>query len=130
MLGIRIWGHDICVSLKAPTIWANLAAALEFYIIGLTGDPLKPPIGPDSSQIGPMEALGSQKAAEQGSHQPQYIIPASRTTQLPCKGPQIPSDRDHKTLNRGTLGGLGLYYHSIMHIILYYTGGRLKSGSL
>ena len=27
--------------------------------------------------------------------------------QLPCKEPQIPSNRDHKALNRGTLGGVG-----------------------
>ena len=27
--------------------------------------------------------------------------------QLPSKTPQIPSNRDHKALNRGTLGGLG-----------------------
>ena len=29
------------------------------------------------------------------------------TPQLPFKTPQIPSNRDHKALNRGTLGGLG-----------------------
>ena len=28
--------------------------------------------------------------------------------QLPLKEPQIPSNRDHKALNRGTLGGLGM----------------------
>ena len=30
------------------------------------------------------------------------------TPQLPFKKPQIESNRDHKALNRGTLGGLGL----------------------
>ena len=30
------------------------------------------------------------------------------TPQQPSKTPQIPSNRDHKALNRGTLGGLGL----------------------
>ena len=30
------------------------------------------------------------------------------TPQLPFKEPQIPSNRDHKALNRGTLGGLGI----------------------
>ena len=29
------------------------------------------------------------------------------TPQLPLKEPQIPSNRDHNALNRGTLGGLG-----------------------
>ena len=29
------------------------------------------------------------------------------TPQLPCKTAQIPSNRDHKALDRGTLGGLG-----------------------
>ena len=29
------------------------------------------------------------------------------TPQLPFEEPQIPSNRDHKALNRGTLGGLG-----------------------
>ena len=29
------------------------------------------------------------------------------TPQLPFKTPQIPSNRDHKALKRGTLGGLG-----------------------
>ena len=29
------------------------------------------------------------------------------TPQLPFKTPQIPSNRDHKALNRATLGGLG-----------------------
>ena len=33
----------------------------------------------------------------------------SSTPQLPFKEPQIPSNRDHKALNRGTLGGLGLF---------------------
>ena len=33
--------------------------------------------------------------------------PKSSTPQLPFKTPQIPSNRDHKALNRGTLGGLG-----------------------
>ena len=31
------------------------------------------------------------------------------TPQLPFKTPQIPSNRDHKALNRGTLVGLGSY---------------------
>ena len=31
----------------------------------------------------------------------------ARTTQLPSNRPEIPPYRDHKTLNRGTLGGLG-----------------------
>ena len=31
----------------------------------------------------------------------------SSTPQLPVKEPQIPSNRDHKALNRATLGGLG-----------------------
>ena len=30
-----------------------------------------------------------------------------RHPQLPFKEPQIPSNRDHKSLNKGTLGGLG-----------------------
>ena len=29
--------------------------------------------------------------------------------QLTLKRPQIPSNRDHKALNRGTLGGVGSY---------------------
>ena len=33
--------------------------------------------------------------------------PAS-TSQLPFKTPQIASNRDHRALNRGTLGGLGI----------------------
>ena len=33
--------------------------------------------------------------------------PDTSTPQLPFKRPQIPSNRDHKALNRGTLGGLG-----------------------
>ena len=35
-------------------------------------------------------------------------IPTS-TPQLPLQEPQIPSHEDHKALNRGTLGGLGIY---------------------
>ena len=31
-----------------------------------------------------------------------------RIPQLPVKTPQIPSNRDHKALYRGTLGGLGI----------------------
>ena len=31
------------------------------------------------------------------------------TPQLPFKIPQIPSNRDYKALNRGTLGGLGIH---------------------
>ena len=33
--------------------------------------------------------------------------PSTSTNQLPFKTPQIPSNRDRKALNRGTLGGLG-----------------------
>ena len=32
------------------------------------------------------------------------------TPQLPFKIPQIPSNKDHKALNRGTFGGLGSRY--------------------
>ena len=34
--------------------------------------------------------------------------PYTSTPQLPFKRPQIPSNRDHKALNRGTLGGVGI----------------------
>ena len=34
--------------------------------------------------------------------------PLTSTPQLPFKEHQIPSNRDHKALNRGTLGGLGI----------------------
>ena len=36
--------------------------------------------------------------------------------QLPFKTPQIPSNRDHKALNRGTLGGLGIYIYIHMYV--------------
>ena len=34
-------------------------------------------------------------------------VESTSTPQLPFKRPQIPSNRDHKALNRGTLGGAG-----------------------
>ena len=37
-----------------------------------------------------------------------YWYSNTSTPQLPFKEPQIPSNRDHKALNRGTLGGLGI----------------------
>ena len=40
------------------------------------------------------------------SHHGKTPSPTS-TPQLPFKTPQIPSNRDHKALDRGTLGGLG-----------------------
>ena len=40
---------------------------------------------------------------------PKRIQTPASTPQLPFKRPQIPSNRDHKGLNRGTLGGLGVY---------------------
>ena len=40
------------------------------------------------------------------------------TSQLPFKEPQVPSNRDHKALNSGTVGGVGIG-HS-----LEYFGGR------
>ena len=36
----------------------------------------------------------------------EHLLPTS-TPKLLCKRLQIPSNRDHKALNRGTLGGLG-----------------------
>ena len=45
-------------------------------------------------------------------------LPAS-TPQLPLRDPQIPSNRDHKALHRGTLGRLGNFgarsYESVVH---------------
>ena len=38
------------------------------------------------------------------------IAQSNSTTYLPFKEPQIPSNRDHKALNRGTGGGLGRWY--------------------
>ena len=38
-----------------------------------------------------------------------YIYVYASTPQLPFKIPQIPSNRDYKALDRGTLGGLGVY---------------------
>ena len=35
------------------------------------------------------------------------MLTCAGTPQLPFKRPQIPSNRDHKALNRGTLGGAG-----------------------
>ena len=40
----------------------------------------------------------------------EIILIYTSTPQLPFKTPQIPSNRDHKALNRGTLGGLGRAY--------------------
>ena len=40
-----------------------------------------------------------------------YTTPTTITPQLPFKPPQIPSDRDHKALDRSTLGPQsGPYY--------------------
>ena len=37
------------------------------------------------------------------------MLKATSTPQLPFKIPQIPSNRDHKALNSGTLGGVGTW---------------------
>ena len=39
------------------------------------------------------------------------------TPQLPFKEPQIPSTRDHKAINRVTLGGLGIYRKKELNIL-------------
>ena len=44
-------------------------------------------------------------------------LPASTSTpQLPFKRPPMPSNRDHKALNRATLGGLAIYIYIYIHI--------------
>ena len=43
----------------------------------------------------------------QGLKRPQKHKGTTSTPQLPFKIPHIPSNRDHKAINRGTLGGLG-----------------------
>ena len=43
------------------------------------------------------------------NYAPKTILYTS-TPQLPFKTPQIPSNRGHKAINRGTLGGLGIPY--------------------
>ena len=43
-------------------------------------------------------------------------LPTS-TAQLPSKIPQIPSNRDYKALNRGTLGDLGTWTSKVPKIL-------------
>ena len=38
-------------------------------------------------------------------------IICTSTPQLPFQIAHIPSNRNHKAINRGTLGGLGIYIH-------------------
>ena len=45
--------------------------------------------------------------AQRTDHIP-LVLACTSTPQLPFKIPQIPSNRDHKALNRWTLGGLGI----------------------
>ena len=61
-----------------------------------------------------------------------HIVTHTSTPQLPFKTPQIPSNRDYKAPNRGTLGGLGLSkvpYVSLylyLHMYIYPFKGALK----
>ena len=45
----------------------------------------------------------------QAAHVCVPIYLSTSTPQLPFEIPHIPTNRDHKALNRGTLGGLGIY---------------------
>ena len=45
------------------------------------------------------------------------IVTSASTPQLPFKKPQIPSNRDHKNLNRGTLGGAGVCH--VSYVLCY-----------
>ena len=54
-----------------------------------------------------------------------WVSESTSTPQLSFKRPHIPSNRDHKALNRGTLGGLGIcggFQQYTQHAMAYIYG--------
>ena len=88
-----------------------------FYISTYTpreGEPRQP----NKDYQGLLGAVGAHRGLLGGLGSPSLALKAymkTSTPQLPFQTPQMPSNRDHKALNRGTLGGLGKYVHT--HIL-------------
>ena len=64
--------------------------------------------------IGQQALSGSWLDCHDGTRpQQNHTSMPTSTPQLPFKTPQVPSNRDYKALNRGTLGGLGIWHRSL-----------------
>ena len=64
---------------------------------------------------GPPKVSISCSALEPDCQILMFVWSLGPTPQLPLKEPQIPSHGDHKALNRGTLGGVGLWYSMFLN---------------
>ena len=71
------------------------------------------PMAPQPTRLGnvrPSQACHSLSIRAPSSKEQRLLSVGSKTSappQLPFTIPHIPTNRDHKALNRGTLGGLG-----------------------
>ena len=75
------------------------------------------------------QAEEHQLNAKAGTKRNQQVSPPA-PPQQPFKTPQIPSTRDHKALNRGTFGGLGMSRYTAMvplQTLLYQVTQRIMS---
>ena len=69
---------------------------------------------------------GREEGSTKGDIDMGVDIPA--TPQLPFKMPHIPTSRDHKALNRGPLGGLGIDAGIDIDMAVSINWGSLKKG--
>ena len=97
----------------------------QFLILRWPSSPIVCRVYPSSNWAAIMKKMRKRLLLSY-THTDICIYTYTSTPQLPFKRPQIPSNRDHKALNRGTLGGLGMcmyiyiYIYTCKHILYRY----------